>query len=514
MKRAVGVLVAVLVLGGDEEDEPGARPQPDRSPVTVTPSGTAAVAPAEELQAYYTQEVTWSPCASRPQFDCATMEVPLDYAEPDGERIDIALLKVPAREPERRVGSLVVNPGGPGGSGTDYAASASLSFRQALLQRFDIVGFDPRGTGDSTTVDCLTDAELDAYVAADQDPDTPAEMRSYDRLLRLLGQGCVERSGALASHVTTIEAARDMDVLRSVLGEDRLAYFGASYGTKLGATYAELFPKRVGRFVLDGAVDISLSSRQVSLEQAAGFETAIRAYVADCVDTAGCFLGASVEEGLDRIRRFVASVDAAPLPVGDRELAVGNAFYGIVVALYDRSYWVLLTTALSAAFDGDGSQLLRLSDAYHSRNPDGTYADNSSEAFVAISCLDDPWSVPVARVPEEEQAFVEAAPTFGRVWAYGLAGCSGVTARSTVGRLSIDASGAAPMLVIGTSRDPATPYRWAVALAAQLEPAILVSRDGDGHTGYNAGNSCVDDTVESFLLAGEVPAGPVDCPAG
>jgi hypothetical protein len=201
------------------------------------------------------------------------------------------------------------------------------------------------------------------------------------------------------------------------------------------------------------------------------------------------------------------------MAVGDRELAIGNAFYGIVVTLYNKDYWEYLSDALVAAFDGNAAALLFLADQYTSRNDDGTYKDNSTEAIYVINCLDDPASVPAARVPSEYAAFEKASPTFGRVFAWGLTGCAGFDPEGSRADWDLDAAGADPLLVIGTTRDPATPLRWAKALAAQLDPAILITRDGDGHTGYNMDNPCVDDVVEAYLLDGEVPDADVDCPA-
>jgi pimeloyl-ACP methyl ester carboxylesterase len=366
--------------------------------------------------------------------------------------------------------------------------------------------------GESAPVDCLGDRELDELVAADPDPDTAPERSEFVRLSQALVTGCAERSGALASHVSTIEASRDMDVLRAALGDSTLDYFGASYGTELGATYAELFPERVGRFVLDGAIDPSLDFRELALGQAAGFETALRAYVEDCVKTQNpCFLGDSVEEGLARISDLLDQVDAKPLPTATgRQLEIGNAFYGIVLPLYVRDYWFLLTSALGDALDGDGSALLRLSDLYNSRGANG-YTDNSREAFTAISCLDDPSSIPPDEVPAETPDFEKASPTFGDVFAWGLVSCRGEEAKSTEEPLELDGSGAAPIVVIGTTRDPATPYEWAKSLAEQLDSGVLITRDGDGHTGYNKGNECVDDAVHAYLLDGEVPDNGLSC---
>ena len=297
LQQAVALVVGLaLVLGSVGvaaltllDDGEGA-PRPADVP-TTTPAPDATEPPSPDLARFYEQDLTWESC--RDVGLCATLEVPLDYGDPGGESIGLAVLKVPAADPEGRLGSLVVNPGGPGAPGTDYAASAAAVFRQPILDAYDVGGFDPRGTGGSDPVDCLSDDELDAYVAQDPDPDTAAEAATYADWVGRIGAGCAERSGALAAHVSTVEAARDMDVLRAALGESSMAYFGASYGTKLGATYADLFPDRSGRLVLDGAVDLSLGARELALQQAQGFETALRAYVGDCVDDGDCFLGDS-----------------------------------------------------------------------------------------------------------------------------------------------------------------------------------------------------------------------------
>ena len=498
--------VALAVLAG-QDDTPAATP-----PVvpTTTPEPSATAPPSRGLARYYSQELDWSSCQG--DFLCATLTVPLDYRHPDGDTIDLALLKVPASDPDARIGSLVVNPGGPGAPGTQYAAQAAQVFGQPILDRYDVVGFDPRGTGGSDPVDCLSDAQLDDYIAMDPDPDTAAERSSYLGWVRTLGRGCVDRSGDLAAHVTTVEAARDMDVLRAALGESTMTYFGASYGTKLGATYADLFPDEVGRMVLDGAVDMSIGARELALEQAGGFETALRAYVQNCVDeTDSCFLGDSVEEGLRTISSFLAGVDAKPLPTGlGRDLQVGNAFYGIVAPLYNRDYWYILSAALKQGLAGDGSTLLQLSDLYTSRGTDG-YTDNSSEAIYAISCLDDPYAIPASRVAANLPDFERASPTFGAVFAWGLTGCGGVQVTSSVKPRDVHAKGAAPIVVIGTTRDPATPMKWAEDLADQLDSGVLIRRDGDGHTGYHAGNDCVDGAVEGYLIDGTVPEDGLSC---
>jgi pimeloyl-ACP methyl ester carboxylesterase len=501
----LSLLLAGCQISGGEDSE--AMPAPSLSPKPL-PSPTATDGEAA-LERYYSQDVDWRRCRQRLQ--CAEIEVPLDYEAPGGETITISLLKVPAGSDDRRVGSLVVNPGGPGGSGIEYAANASAYFGAELRQAFDIVGFDPRGVGESTPVDCLPDEKLDEFVASDPDPDTPAEVEEADQKIREFGEGCIQRSGDLASHVSTEEAARDIDIIRELLGDRRLSWFGASYGTFLGATYADLFPERVGRMVLDAALDPSLSNLEMSRAQARGFEVALRAYVESCVDRGGCFLGSSVDAGTERIRQFLDDVEQRPISgTENRKLEVGNAVLGIWAPLYNEDYWPLLDQALRTGFDGDGRSLLALSDAYTSRSPSG-YADNSLEALYAVNCLDRGDSIPSDEVAELVPEFEAASPTFGAIFAYGLSSCAEWPVESTREPGPLTAEGAEPILVVGTTRDPATPLEWAESLARQLDSGILVARDGDGHTGYNAGNKCVDDIVESYLVSGEVPESDVTC---
>ena len=505
-------VIAVVVLRTNDDSRDGGSDGPDDGPtVSAVPQAEAEgarEAPAPELQPFYDQKLDWSSCGSGN--DCAKLEVPLDYADPAGEKIEIALLRNPADRPRQRAGHLVVNPGGPGAPGTSYAEGDD-TFGESIHNRFDIIGFDPRGTGASAPVDCLDDRDLDAFVASDPDPDNAAEEREFVEWAERMGDGCKEKSGRLAEHVSTHEAARDMDVLRAALGDAKLTYLGASYGTKLGATYADLFPTRSGRLVLDGAVDPSLTSRESSLQQAHGFEVAITAYVDHCLESAPCYLGDTRAAALKRIKGFLDSVDAKPLAVDDRELAVGNAFLGIITPLYNSDYWEYLDTYLGRALKGDGSGLLLMADLYTSREDDGSYADNSAEAIYVINCLDDPSAIPVSQVPAEFPAFEKESPTFGRIFAWGLVGCTNLGGDGVAPDWKLDAPGADPILVIGTTRDPATPLRWAEALASQLSSGVLVTRDGDGHTGYNMGNLCVDEAVETYLIDGTAPKADLTC---
>jgi pimeloyl-ACP methyl ester carboxylesterase len=496
------------LLGSSGGKQAGPEPSLTPSPIGVaTPDATASATPS--LARFYDQKLTWKKC--RGADECSTLTVPLDYAKPEGRTITLALLKIPARDPKRRIGSLVVNPGGPGVSGVDYAAAGGSSFGRELLSSFDIVGFDPRGVGLSTPLKCEGTQELDTLLASDPDPDTPAETAYSDGLLKKLVRDCLRKSGALVRHMSTVEVAKDVAVLRAALGDRKLSFFGASYATFIGATYAELFPGHVGRMVLDGALDPSLSSLQLGLVQAKGFEVALRAYVGACVDRGGCFLGDSVDAGTRRIRDFLDSVEQKPLPTGgNRDLQIGNALVGVWLPLYVKSYWPILDSALKAAFGGNGAQLLTLGDMYVSRGRDG-YQGNGMESIYAVNCLDHDDGVASSDLAQYEPRFLKASPTFGRVFAYGLSACTNWPVHS--GRVGepIEAKGAPPIMVVGTTRDPATPLVWAESLARQLDSGVLVKRDGDGHTGYGAGNSCVDGTVEAYLVEGKVPPGEVDC---
>ena len=514
----MGALLSALCLvlaGCSFSGGPQSEPTPSLSPSPL-PGGSASASPSggataadKALARFYDQKLTWRSCRGTDR--CARLAVPLDYAKPGGRVIHIALLKVPSADPSRRIGSLVVNPGGPGGSGVDYAANAASYFGTELRQVFDVVGFDPRGVGRSTPLKCVSSAELDRFVASDPDPTTKAEIRYSDRLLRQLGEGCLQESGALTRHISTEEAARDIDVLRAALGDSTLTYFGASYGTFLGATYAEEFPRNVGRMVLDGAIDPSLSTLKLNLVQAHGFEVALRAYVNHCVQGGSCFLGPTVDAGTRRIHRFLTDVEARSLPGSNgRKLTGGNAVLGIWAPLYNKDYWGILDSALQSAFAGDGAGLLALSDAYTSRGPNG-YTGNELETLYAVNCLDHDDSIPSSEVAKYVPRFEKASPTFGAIFAYGLSSCATWPVHTHRQPAPIHAQGAPPIMVIGTTRDPATPLSWARALASQLDRGVLVKRNGDGHTGYHAGNQCVDRAVESYLVSGVVPKAEVDC---
>ena len=493
------------------------------SPATASASATVPAG----LESFYSQKVSWHACAKKGMaeatsgqdtgFTCAKVKVPLDYDNPGGQTIEIAVKKRAAGGDS--IGSLFVNPGGPGGSGIDLVDEAGSYFSKKLTSSYDVVGFDPRGVGASTAVDCLTDAELDAERAGANDPATPSASATEERAQKM-GEACTSKTSTsgLLDHIDTISVARDLDILRAVDGQQALTYLGYSYGTYLGATYAELFPANTGRLVLDGAVDPSLSAEELALGQAKGFEASLRAYVESCQSSKlGCPLSGDVDSGVSQVREFLESTKTAPVPTSDskRPLTYDLAVYGVLGSMYQTQAWPSLTLGLSQAMgkEGkpDGSALLKLADLVSFRESDGTYSNNGAEALMAVNCLDYPVQGDNASWEKNAKAIKETSPTFGSQLLYPDAYCQGWGHTSSRKREKITASGAAPILVVGTTGDPATPYAWSQALAEQLESGQLLTWEGDGHTAYGRSNDCVKKAVDTYLLNGTMPDKGLTC---
>ncbi len=499
---AAAVVLLLLIAGGvflGARSEAG----PDVSASPTTSSATAGV--PKDLRPFYEQEVEWTACGTG--FECARMDVPMDYADPTGERVSLALKRLPASDPQGRLGSLVTNPGGPGGSGVAFIDSAQAVFSPAVLGAYDVVGFDPRGVGQSQPVECLSDAEVDAARAAVYDTSTQDGRDALRAFWQQTAATCKDGTGELLGHIDTISVARDLDILRGVLGDPQLSYLGYSYGTSIGADYAELFPERVGRLVLDGAMDPTLDYEDLVYGQAGAFEATLRSYVASCLAGPDCPLTTDVDTGVGQIQRFLELVAGSPLPTGtDRELTQSLALSGILLPLYTDLYWPILTQALAAAMQGqDGAQLLFLADLSADRESDGTYSNNSWEAITAVTCLDYPVNADPAAMEAEATRLGEVSPTFGQFLAYGEISCDEWPVKAIGVPGPIHAEGAAPILVVGTTGDPATPYAWAQSLADQLESGQLLTYDGEGHTAYGRSNDCIVDAVDGYLLRGELP---------
>jgi pimeloyl-ACP methyl ester carboxylesterase len=501
-RLALGV-AAGLLLAGCTSGEPDVTASP-----VPTPSATTAEPSA--LRPFYEQRAEWQECG---QFECATLQAPLDYEEPGAASIELALLKRPANNEDERLGSLFVNPGGPGVSGISYAKLAEVLFTEPVLEHYDIVGWDPRGVGESTSISRMTDEETDVYYETDGTPDTAAEVRDLVRLNERFTKGCVADDASLLPQLGTFSSARDIDILRAAVDEPRLNYFGASYGTELGAIYAELFPQRVGRMVLDAALDPAVTTEELSRGQLGGFQGATEAFIEDCIAREGCAVGPTSGEAEEQLTDLLRELDAVPLPTDSgRPLTESLATVGMISAMYSESSgWPSLRLGLSQAFNGDGTVLLALADAYAERNPDGTYASNVNSAFPAISCTDRPGTSSVAEAKRLATTYEKVSPIFGRTFAWGAVSCRDWPVKTGDFPTAAVAKGADPIVVIGTTRDPATPYAWSVSLARSLQNGVLISRDGDGHTGYNAGNACVDDAVDAYLVGGQVPEDPTVC---
>jgi len=496
---AAALVVAALVVGGCSGSGSAREDRGDGGAQRTTSSVTSAR--TGPLARFYDQRLEWSDC--RGGFECARLTVPVDYGRPRGRTIRLAVVRLPASGEAR--GSLVLNPGGPGGSGVDYARAAHSVVSGAVRERFDVVGFDPRGVQRSAPIDCLGDRALDRLLGVDGSPDDAAEEQTLAEVSRQLGDGCAARRPALTPHVSTAAVARDLDVLRAALGDRRLTYLGKSYGTFLGATYAERFPRRVGRLVLDGQLDPALTSAEIAAGQAEGFHRAFRAYLGWCLRRSCPFTG-SVDAAQEQVAQLLDRVDARPLR-GEARRPVTQSLLvlGIAAALYDEGSWPLLSRAFREAVRGAGSTFLALADFYSDRGPGGRYTTNAIEVQYAVNCLDRPEATTLDEFRAEAAAVAESSPVFGPFIAWSGLPCATWPVPPVGSPHPVVAAGARPILVVGTTRDPATPYRWAVSTARSLESGRLLTYVGDGHTAYRRGSACVDRAVDAFLLSGSLP---------
>jgi pimeloyl-ACP methyl ester carboxylesterase len=507
--RAAGAMALALLLAScsalglskDESSQGGSTGQADPSIAASAPEG---------LKDFYSQKIVWKPCEDKLQ--CAKVKVPVDYAKPDGDTFDLAAVKI-ASTGNQKQGSLLVNPGGPGASGYDFVRDAGNSnFSETVRANYDLIGFDPRGVKRSAPVTCLTDKERDEARVKVYTPETDAGLAVLLADNKTIAAKCAEQTGAVLGHIDTVSAAKDLDVLRAVLNDSKLNYMGFSYGTFLGSTYASLFPDNVGRMVLDGAIDPSLSAEELTLGQARAFEKALRAYVEHCLGEEGCPLSGTADDGLQQIRDLINSVIQTPRTAKDGRMVSGNAFVsGIVVPLYANESWPALTQALDAAMKGDVSPMLRLADLGANRSPNGKYTSNTALAFSAINCLDYPTSSDPAAMRAEEQRLREASPTLGYFFAYGGANCADWPYKNVRTPSAVKYSGSAPIVVVGTTGDPATPVEWASELRKQLGNASLLTFKGEGHTAYGRSNTCISNAVDKYLVDGKEPADNTVC---
>ncbi|MGK5640996.1 alpha/beta hydrolase [Streptomyces sp. URMC 126] len=494
---AAGMLAAAGCTGGDKgaaaQGAPGSAAPPRPSlqwkscPAPSSKEGVPARAPGDE-------------------WECATLRVPLDHAHPDGDTLGIALIRARATDPAHRIGSLVFNFGGPGGSGVATLPAFAEDYRD-LRRRYDLVSFDPRGVGRSGGVTCLDDKELDAYYAAGSTPRTIDEQKALVERVEKYAEGCRRHSAKVLPYVGTANAARDMDLMRQALGDDKLHYFGVSYGTELGGVYAHLFPKKVGRALFDAVVDPTTDPVESALAQARGFELALGNYLTACAATHdNCPTEKQIVSLLDRLGEH-------PVPGGEgRRLTQSLATTGIAQSLYSKEFWDYLTEGLEDAENGDGKILMALGDAMNGRGQDGHYSSLQA-SLTAITCADFSQRYTAAEIAEQVPRFRKASPVFGPFMAWGLTQCTGWPVKGEWRTPDVTAKGAAPILVVGNTGDPATPYEGARRMARALGDGVGVEMTyrGQGHGAYDSGNSCVKKAVDAYLLDGTVPGRGTVC---
>jgi pimeloyl-ACP methyl ester carboxylesterase len=452
----------------------------------------------------------WKACddsASTTTVQCSTLQVPFDYNNPSAGTFTLYVKLLPAANPTLRIGSMMVNPGGPGFGGSSLADDASYYFSTDITDHFDIIAWDPRGTGKSTpAVNCVDD--YDEYFGIDSPPDSPEENQALIDASQAFNDECMANSGEILPYISTQASATDIDSIRQALGEDKISYFGFSYGSELGATWATLFPQTVRAAVFDGAVDPQATSSQEGMAQAGGFEGQLTTFLAACSENSTCafYNGGKAEAAFDSL---LFALDAKPLVVSKDRTPVtqGVAFTAVAQAMYSDSNWPQLEQALADAQQGDGSGLLQLYDDYYQRKEDGSYG-NELEAFLAISCLDDPGSTSIKDVEDAVPDYVAVAPRLGANFGYGYS-CALWPVKPAI-KIDVTGKGAGPIVVIGTTGDPATPLASTRKMAAALEQGFLLVVEANKHTGYGA-NECINTAVDSYLIDLTVPVNDTIC---
>jgi pimeloyl-ACP methyl ester carboxylesterase len=516
--RSVIASLAVLVMTAGGCTLPAFAPEGSDEPAGPGGGGAPASAPGAAAQ--------WSPCQDVPaklvgraapgmSYDCATVKVPQDWSKPDsGGTYDIAMMRVRSKSQKQRIGSLLLNPGGPGGSGIDL--SVYLSFGPQLgglptevTDRFDLIGFDPRGVSRSSQVKCIGDSDQDASFAADPDPVSQAEFDRVAALNKKIADGCGQKYGDQLANFSTEQAARDVDALRAAVGDSKLTYLGFSYGTLLGATYAQLFPQNIRALVLDGAVDATEDYIQGSETQAKGFERAFGNFTTWCkANAAKCPIAGDPRAA---VTDALATAEKTPQKYRDgREVTAGWIFVGLISSLYTESGWTSLAEAIADLADGDAKGIMDLADQYAERKANGTYS-NLFDANLAVNCADTEDAPTVEQVRKLQGEWRQKYPIFGAPLAMGMLPCTywpGKRDPYPAGK----ANGAPPIVVVGTTGDPATPYENTAHLADMLGTGRVLTWEGEGHTAYPS-TDCIVKAVDGYLIDLTVPKEGLRCPA-
>ena len=502
IRRFGALLVSAVLIAGCGTTPPPVPPAPTASPTPTSPpaSGVQAVAP-----------ISWTDCGNG--FQCGSMLVPRDYGNPAGPTFLISVIRLPATDPAHRIGSLVLNPGGPGGSGVDFVRDGAVgTFSTEIRKRFDIVGFDPRGVNRSSGIRCVDN--LEHFLAADNTPDTAAELKTLLAGEQTFAQGCATRNPDVLPYMGTDNVVNDLDRLRAALGDAKLTYIGFSYGTLIGALYAQTFPTNIRALVLDGVVDPKLDMAGLGEGQAVAFEAALKRFLADCAKRAKCAFhhGGKPGPALDALLRKIEKAPLHAYAIGDTRLVGPSYAVGAILgSMYNRAAWPGLAQGLALAERGDGSILLLLSDPLNGRDADGQYSD-LVDANTAINCLDFPGPSDAAGYEAEAKAWAKVSPHFGAFVAFTRVGCAYWPVPPVRVPGAVSAPGAPPIVIIGSTGDPATPYQWAVSLSHQLTSSTLITRTGDGHTGYSY-SECVQKATDAYLLDLTTPKSGLVCPS-
>lgn len=447
--------------------------------------------------------LAWTPCE---RFQCAELEVPVDHTEPDGATLTLAMVRRPASNPDQRIGAIFVNPGGPGGSA--IAMAKVLPLPRRVTEQFDIIGVDPRGVGQSTPLDCRT--HLQAMYDADPTMEDDADRAAYLDISQQFVDECEAEHGDLLPHLGTVDVAEDMDLVRRALGDEQITWVGYSYGTSIGQQYARLFPTRVRAMVIDGVVDTTQTGLEAARDQAGGFDGALDAFIADC-DAEGCGLDRPAGRAIDEV---LARVEEEPIPRRRADRPAGPGVVALAIAQGVRSplLWSQLARALGQALDGNGDGLVKLADAYLGRLDDGTYP-NGFEVYFAVGCLDAAWPAEAPPIFAEAEVVGQDHPRVGEALVNDYVRCAlWPTPPQPLEPIPADIEGLAPIVVISTTGDPATPYEAGVRVAESVPGAVLVTNEGDGHTIFAQGKRCIDTPVVDYLVDLTVPAEGIRCP--
>jgi len=468
------------------------------------------------------QPVQWGPCRVSGGSDaaqvpagaqCGQIAVPVDYAKPDGEVAQLALIRFPATG--SKIGSLVINPGGPGESGIEAAAGVVETLPQQMRERFDLIGFDPRGVGSSTpAVWCNSDADNDRLRADPQVDYSPAGVEHIEKETKAFIARCIDKMGKdFLANVGTANVVKDLEAIRAAVGDDKLTYLGYSYGTRIGSAYAEAYPQNVRAMILDGAVDPNADPIEADIDQAAAFQKAFDDYAADCATDPGCPLGTDPAKSVEVYRNMVDSLVNKPAATEDpRGLGYSDAIVGTIMSLYSPNLWRHLTDGLTELADGRGDTLLVLSDMYMRRDAQGRYT-NATDARIAVNCVDQPPVTDRAKAVAEDRRLRDVAPfmSYGDFTGHApLSTCAFWPVPPTSEPHAVSAPGLPPTLVVSTTNDPATPYQAGVDLAKQLGGGLLTF-DGTQHTVVFQGNRCVDNYAAAYLIDGVMPPAGAKC---